>query len=248
MRNKKLFIDLKYVFSVCSHPAWHIEKMDAECGRTIFSQTTDFLDRTGTNHLRAVIFEKVYVLWCLARWWPQRLAMASCSQAVDNFYGRPTFQSELNSHHYYGAFFIEERCLLLHSSKAFSWYWSAGICFLLAWIKNLLAHKAKKDILFLRQFLFQKKGLKLRENIIFSAVWQIFYNIPTWLKLHITTEHQVSKVHCTRYLYTFYLYSFEKRVLSLPSSKKSQVGILSVLLDNDRWCYEKVISKCKQCR
>jgi len=68
IRNKKLFIDLKYVSSVCSHPALHIEKMDAEFGRTIFSQTTDFLDRTGTNHLRAVIFKKVYVLMCLTRW------------------------------------------------------------------------------------------------------------------------------------------------------------------------------------
>jgi hypothetical protein len=67
----------------------------------------------------------------------------------------------------------------------------------------------KKDIPFLGQFLIQKKGLKFLKDILFSAIGQIFYDIPTWLKRHITTKYQVSKVPFARNLSSFSLHSFQ---------------------------------------
>lgn len=46
------------------------------------------------------------------------------------------------------------------------------------WRKTCWPTKHKKNILFLRQFLLQKKGLKPWKNVLFPAVWQIFDNIP----------------------------------------------------------------------
>lgn len=48
-------------------------------------------------------------------------------------------------------------------------------------------------------------------NVVFLYVGQISFDIPTWLKRHITAKYQVSKIHYARYLITFFLVFFSKK-------------------------------------
>jgi hypothetical protein len=100
----------------------------------------------------------------------------------------------------------------------------------------------KKDILFLRQFLIQKKGLKFRKDILFSAVGQFFHNIPTWLKRHITTKYQVSKVHFARYLSIFFFafFSIKRNITSENRKKPSWYINCSVNEDDMAENYRKI--------
>jgi hypothetical protein len=64
-------------------------------------------------------------------------------------------------------------------------------------------------------------------NAGFLYVGHISFDIPTWLKRHITRKYQVSKVHFARYLSKFFFAFFSiKHNIIIAENRKYQVGIL----------------------
>jgi hypothetical protein len=57
-------------------------------------------------------------------------------------------------------------------------------------------------------------------NIGFLDVGQISFDMPTWLKRHITAKHQVSKIHYARYLSTFPFAFFSKKSTIAANNRK----------------------------